>query len=97
MRPQTSKDRLRVGLYFGDISHCSGLWEVWVSLLDRLGLEWIPLWDHSFLVKDLLRAVNVFVIPGGFCWNSNAAFGGEAVGHYYLRFLGFVVCVGLGG
>ena len=84
MRAQASRDRLRVGLYFGDISHCSGLWEVWVYLLGRLGIRWMPLWDHSFLVKDLLRAVDVIVVPGGFSRNSEAAFGGET-GRQNLR------------
>jgi len=68
---------LVAGLYMGDYSYLSGLWRHWVPILNRLNVTCIPLWDRSFLSDDVLKAIDVLVVPGGFCWSSTNAFGGQ--------------------
>ena len=67
---------MRVGLYFGDYSHMSGLWHAWIPLLAELKVDWSPLWDRSFLGEDL-NALDAVVVPGGFGWSLDGDFGGE--------------------
>jgi len=66
-----------VGLYLGDYSFLSGLWHYWTPVLRSLNARWVPLWDRSFLSDDCLRRINTLIVPGGFCWSTEGAFGGE--------------------
>ena len=75
---------LIVGLYLGDYSHFSGLWRHWIPVLSSLGVRCVPLWDRSFLSERILRAMDLIVVPGGFCWSTELAFGG-ARGREKLR------------
>ncbi len=61
----------------GDLSHASGLWRAWVCMFHTLGIEWLPMWDHSFLVQDLLHTIDVLHVPGGFGWSPPMSFGGK--------------------
>jgi hypothetical protein len=77
MATHATSDRLVVGLYMGDSSHSSGLWRSWICMFRALGIDWIPLWDHSFLVEDVLHAVDIIHVPGGFGWSPPMSFGGK--------------------
>lgn len=68
---------LTVGLYLGDYTHLSGLWQYWIPVLKALNVSWIPLWDRSFLDEESLRSIDALLVPGGFCWSPDTAFGGE--------------------
>lgn len=67
-----------VGLYLGDYTYLSGLWQHWLPVLRALKLPWIPLWDGSFESEDALRNISTLIVPGGFCFDSKTAFGGPA-------------------
>ncbi len=84
MPGDTSDHPKLVGLYLGDLSHAGGLWQNWLPVFRTLGLQWVPLWDRSFLLEDVLAGIDVIVIPGGLVDSRSQVFGGE-VGRRNLR------------
>lgn len=84
MSSRTAVPPKLVGLYFGDLSHAGGLWQNWLPVFRAMGLQWVPLWDRSFLLEDVLAAIDVIVVPGGLVDSRPQAFGGE-IGRRNLR------------
>lgn len=78
------ENRSPVGLYFGDYSFNSGLWEYWIPVLKKLSIQWVPFWDKSFQYDSTLRSISTLIVPGGFCWSGESAFGGN-IGRQNLK------------
>ena len=74
----------RVGLYLGDYSFLSWLWQHWVPVFNALQVQWTPVWDRSFLSQEVLDSISALLVPGGFSWSSDMAFGGR-IGRRRLR------------
>jgi hypothetical protein len=72
-----TQSQARVGLYFGDISHMSALWIPWVAVLASQAIDWKPFWDGSFANPKTLASLDIIIVPGGFCSNTEKDFGGR--------------------